>query len=442
MLPQKQSKDLTHNLSFSLKPKIFKNTRRRQSVVTKLPIFNTRFSSFENDKKTKKKIVSKYPSNYSNSNKSINAISFQDRKNLKKIRGNRIDFYNKIFEPTNKKKKHNIIQLKIEKSIKNYVEKMNNKINEDYKINQQYDLFNNNKNNRIKLKRNFSGLFELKNGNKIKQNKSMTFLIKKSKPQENILRRLLLIDNDENSLKGSIKKQNIKWLWIHKSIIIEKLIFFFHDYKWFLEKNKYFNKKILEEFMYIIGVEQDQVFIDNIFLLFDNERKGFVNFKKVLFSLIISSNNNYNNKIRLILNLLNEENNQLKLKDFNELLINNIPYKERKLIINIIKEEIGNKDFNILIPKDKFLEILFYNKKIVKILNKFFKNFEEIKNNIEKEIDNEYILKMSKTSLFNNYTKTLAPKNIEKLDKIVNSIFSNNKFKNQIHQIFSEDDET
>ena len=442
MLPQKQSKDLTHNLSFSLKPKIFKNTRRSQSVVTKLPIFNTRFSSFENDKKTKKKIVSKYPSNYSNSNKSINAISFQDRKNLKKIRGNRIDFYNKIFEPTNKKKKHNIIQLKIEQSIKNYVEKMNNKINEDYKINQQYDLFNNNKNNRIKLKRNFSGLFELKNGDKIKQNKSMTFLIKKSKPQENILRRLLLIDNNENSLKISIKMQNIKWLWLHKSIIIEKLIFFFHDYKWFLEKNKYFNKKILEEFMYIIGVEQDQVLIDNIFLLFDNERKGFVNFKKVLFSLIISSNNNYNNKIRLILNLLNEENNQLKLKDFNELLINNIPYKERKLIINIIKEEIGNKDFNMLIPKEKFLEILFYNKKIVKILNKFFKNFEEIKNNIEKEIDNEYILKMSKTSLFNNYTKTLAPKNIEKLDKIVNSIFSNNKFKNKIHQIFSEDDET
>ncbi len=149
-------------------------------------------------KKRKKKIVSKYPSNYSNSNKSINAISFQDRKNLKKIRGNRIDFYNKIFEPTNKKIKHNIIQLKIEKSIKNYVEKMNNKINEDYKINQQYDLFDNNKNNSIKLKRNFSGLFELKNVNKIKQNKSMTFLIKKSKPQENILRRLLLIDNNEN----------------------------------------------------------------------------------------------------------------------------------------------------------------------------------------------------------------------------------------------------
>ena len=442
MLPQKQSKDLTHNLSFSLKPKIFKNTRRSQSVVTKLPIFNTRFSSFENDKKTKKKIVSKYPSNYSNSNKSINAISFQDRKNLKKIRGNRIDFYNKIFEPTNKKKKHNIIQLKIEKSIKNYVEKMNNKINEDYKINQQYDLFNNNKNNRIKLKRNFSGLFELKNGDKIKQNKSMTFLIKKSKPQENILRRLLLIDNNENSLKISIKMQNIKWLWLHKSIIIEKLIFFFHDYKWFLEKNKYFNKKILEEFMYIIGVEQDQVLIDNIFLLFDNERTGFVNFKKVLFSLIISSNNNYNNKIRLILNLLNEENNQIKLKDFNELLINNIPYKERKLIVNIIKEEIGNKDFNMLIPKDKFLEILFYNKKIVKILNIFFTNFEEIKNNIGNEINDDYILKMSKTSLFNNYTKTLAPKNIEKLDKIVNSIFSNNKFKNQIHQIFSEDDET
>ncbi len=55
MLPQKQSNDLTHNLSFSLKPKIFKNKRRCQSVVTKLPIFNTRFSSFENDKKTKKK---------------------------------------------------------------------------------------------------------------------------------------------------------------------------------------------------------------------------------------------------------------------------------------------------------------------------------------------------------------------------------------------------
>jgi hypothetical protein len=147
---------------------------------------------------------------------------------------------------------------------------MNNKIDEDDKKNQQYNLFNINylKGN---TKPTLSGLFTLKNGDKLKQNKSLTFLIKKSKPKENFLRRLLLIKNNENSLKTSIKIQNIKWLWANKSYIIEKLIFFFQDYKWFFEKNRYVNKDVLKEFMTIINIEQDIVLIDNLFLLFDYE---------------------------------------------------------------------------------------------------------------------------------------------------------------------------
>ncbi len=433
--------------SFSLKFNLFKNTRRSHSVIPKLPTFNTKNHLLSDEKKIIKRgnnTLRKIPSDLTNPNHSLkislNAISVEDRKTLKKINGNTLNIQNNNSKLNSKNK--NVLKLKLGKSIQNYIRNMNNKIDEDDKKNQQYNLFNNNY-FKGTIKPTLSGLYSLKNGDKIKQNKSFTFLIKKSKPKENCLRRLLLNNNNENSLKSSIKIQNIKWLWTNKSYIIEKLIFFFQDYKWFFEKNKYVNKDILKEFMTLTNIEHDIVLIDNLFLLFDYEGKGIIDFKKVLITLIISSNKIYEHKIRLIINILNEKDGTLKLKDFNDILINIIPYKKRKDLTNIIKEELGIKETNILIQTNNILDILLNNKKVIRLLNKCFIDYDDMINDVGCDTTNVFIdvMKISQNSLFNHFTKRLICNDVKKLDQIVKSIQTKYKLNKNIDKVFSDEDE-
>ena len=127
------------------------------------------------------------------SKKNANSISVEDRKNLKKINNkeNTIEINSKSIDYSFNKV--NNIKNNLQKSLDNYIGKMNKKIEEYEK--KKYDLFNlNNKFSKGKIKNNISGLYNLKNGNKLKTNKSTTFLFKKIKPQENILRRLLSIN--------------------------------------------------------------------------------------------------------------------------------------------------------------------------------------------------------------------------------------------------------
>lgn len=447
MLPKYNSNNDSIIKTFPLKHNLFKNKRRSLSVIPKLPTFNSKNSLLNDEKKIKKRgnsTLRKMPSELSNSNLSLkiilNAISVEDRKNLKKINNNTFNIQNNNNKLNSKNK--NLFKLKLDKSIKNYIQNMNHKIDEDDKKNQQYNLFNNNY-SKGKIKPKLSGLFTLKNGDKLKQNKSYTFLIKKSKPKENFLKQLILVKNNENSLKSSIKIQNIKWLWTNKSYIIEKLIFFFQDYKWFFEKNKYVNKDILKEFMSITNIEHDIIFIDNLFLLFDYEGQGNIDFKKVLFTLIISSNKNYEQKIRLIINLLNEKDGSLKLKDFNDLLINTISYKNRKNLIDIIKEELRIKEINILIQKKNILDILLNNKKIIRILNNLFIDIDNMINDVDSEINNVFIdiMKISQNSLFSHFNKRLICNDIKKLDQIVKSMQTKYKLNKNIDKVFSDENE-
>ena len=418
--------------------------------------FNLKDYSIENEKellfrkinkiRTVKNHISslkKFPSNNEfrmfSSKKNANSISVEDRKNLKKINNkeNTIEINSKSIDYSFNK--INNIKNNLQKSLDNYIGKMNKKIEEYEK--KKYDLFNlNYKFSKGKIKNNISGLYNLKNGNKLKTNKSTTFLFKKEKPQENILRRLLSMKQNNSSLKLAIKAQTIKWLWLHKSIIIEQLIFYFQNYRWFIDKNKFIDKKILEEFLIVLNFKKDKIFIDNIFLLFDYEKKGFIDFKKVLFSLIINSNSNYQQKIRLFLNLLkNENDNKINIQELNDLFIYTIPYNERKYIMNLIRENLGMKEINVLIDDSLIFNFLSSDLKIYNVFKKYFFDFDDITNNVDNEINNAYmgIMKNSKNSLFGKNINTFVLNDLKKLDKVINSVKQNMDFKENIQKNFS-----
>ena len=362
-------------------------------------------------------------------------IPIEDRKNLKKINNN--ETYDKSIElSTNKMKKE---KSNLQKSLDIYLEKLNKKIKE-YENNKQVNIFNY-KQSKGMIKNNFLNTNISKNGNKIKTYKSSTFLFKKSQPQENILRRLLTIKQNNSSLIKSIKLQNIKWLWIHKSFIIEKLILNFPRYRWFIDKNKFITKNILEEFMRLTNMKKDETFIDNIFLIFDYEKNNLVDFKKVLFSFIITSNNNYKQKIRLILNLIISEDNVINLKDFNNLFIYTISYNERKCIIDLIKKNLNINEKNKSIEDSLLFKFLIKNDKIYICFKKYFINYDDIINDVDNEINNAYMGKMnnSKNSLFGNNTKSIVLNDLNKLIKIINTVKRNKGLKEKNNKSISID---
>ena len=49
--------------------------------------------------------------------------------------------------------------------------------------------------------------------------------------------------------------------------------------------------------MRLINIEKETDFIENLFLIFDGAKTGFINFKEILFTFIISSKSEYDEKI-------------------------------------------------------------------------------------------------------------------------------------------------
>ena len=424
-----------------LKNKFKSKSQNNIQIPKKMSKFNSSFSMFK-EKENILRRLNKYKITNDQSllnfpyaakiKEFLNPISIEDRKNLKKIKNDISDKEIELLSTNriNKKKKSNLQNF-----FDNYIEKLNKKIDE-YEKNKRDDLFNY-KPSKGKIKNDFLGTYILKNGYKIKSYKSSTCLLKKSQPQENLLRRLLSIKQNNSSLNKAIKSQNIKWLWLHKSFLIEQLIFYFQEYRWFIDKNEFISKKTLEEFLRLINMKKDQIFIDNVFLLFDYERNNFVNFKKVLFSLIITSNKNYNQKIRLILNLIKSEDNIINLNDLNNLFLYTIPFKERKYIINLIQENLNVNEKNLCIADSLLYKFLTSSDKIYICFKKYFINYDDIIIDIDSEINNAYmgIMNDSKINLFGNFNKSIVLNDISKLMHILNTVKRNKELKKENKKI-------
>ncbi len=285
-------------------------------------------------------------------------------------------------------------------------------------------------------------VLSLKNKNIIKINQSMTLMFKKKKPKENLFKRLL--NSNQNHFPSLIKAQNIKWLWINKSSIIETFIIYYQKYQWFFEKNKLITKDRLIEFMHLINKEEDEIFLDNIFLLFDFENNGTIDFSKMLFNFIITANYSYEKKIKLILTLVLNKNKFINLKNLIELFVFTINFKERKIILECIKEELKIKENNIIIQLNNIYEILLTNKKIKKIFKKYFINYNDIKEEVEKEIEkisyncSRNILKSSQNiSSFSNsqiLKMNSILKNLQKYDNLKEKNNKENNFNNDFEE--------
>ena len=273
--------------------------KKRKSISYKLNSFYNKNHQIKNNNNNNDKIKNEFEkklfkTKIEKRNKIFlikkNSISVTDRKKIKSISKSKNLFFNNLRENKHlSNKKFNLI---------------NSYYNEINFNKEKISLYSNQFQNIQKLfVNNLKGLYLNKTGDKLKCNKSMTFMIKKQKPKKTILEKLINNNNNENSLKKAIFWQNLKWLWFNKNIFIEQIINNYFDYKWFFNDGKLITKEICEEF-FILREIYDKNFINNFFILFDFNKNGFINFTFAVNILIATSNNSYEEKIKKILNIL------------------------------------------------------------------------------------------------------------------------------------------
>lgn len=194
-----------------------------------------------------------------------------------------------------------------------------------------------------------------------------------------------------NSFYIACKFKGYSELWKHYSLLIEQLLAKYSEIKWFLEKNKYMKKEVFIEFLTLMKLvpKNDNTFPNKIFLLFDEESTGEINFKEFLFIMELTSKTSSDiEKIIFYVELFTD----LKLKDKKECinvlemyeilkhLINTSNHtKEYKYLYDLLKSEFNEGEkisINLYINKQQLCQFFLNNKYIQKLLQNFWLQYK------------------------------------------------------------------
>jgi hypothetical protein len=218
---------------------------------------------------------------------------------------------------------------------------------------------------------------------------STTILIKKYKQHNKVLEQLLNQRNINSShneqMKHFLKLQSIKWLWQHKSLLIEKLFLYYQNYKWFFDKNEYLDMKKFKEFLIITNLGKDDVFTEHLFLTFEQQShesyKEVIYFKECLFYLILTADCSYERKIQLMLSIV-ESNTTKKIPvdKLLKLLLLTISNVKEWNYINILFKNNGfdTRSNNCNVDKHIVVKILFGSDVVKAIFNLYYERYKQI----------------------------------------------------------------
>lgn len=238
---------------------------------------------------------------------------------------------------------------------------------------------------------NIIGHTKSKNQNITKPIKMCTFYIKKQPLKSNLIQRLININKEKNEFMSSNFKLAIKWegickLWENHALILEKLIKYYTEYKWFLEKDTYISIGIFKEFLHLVHIEDHSSFCDDVFALF-SPKSNTMDIKEFFQSIIIvSENTTYEFKLKFLCDVWETANtNHTNLRELSHLL---------KYILH------SKKDYDIIIKKLR--EYTNCDKILTTQIEEIFISDVKIKNILER------ILLRSRNTIHNIYNDEIA----------------------------------
>ena len=213
-----------------------------------------------------------------------------------------------------------------------------------------------------------------------------------SKKGELVWRILQKLQNKSMSISGAFKEacifQGYSELWKHYSLLLEKILVNYSQFKWFIIKEKYMEKQVFTEFLQYMDIDtkENKLFPEKVFLLFDNNGEDRINIKLFYFIMeLISNSSKTIDKINFLLELFEEKEkaNYINVAEMQEIFKSIILHENYLKDYNHLHEIIKN-EFNldkiengVLITKSQLFQFLLNNeffKKLVILFKNQLKN--------------------------------------------------------------------
>jgi hypothetical protein len=237
-----------------------------------------------------------------------------------------------------------------------------------------------------------------KQGYQLKDTGTSSILYKPVDKPENFLIKLLKItkDNFSKVFSKSIKMKCINWIIKNKGAYVDLLVNCYKEVKWFLNsKDGKLDKILFNELLTLLDKKdgKDQDFTDLIFLIFDNNKRGIIEYKEIIVWFILYINDSYLRKIENMIDicLIANSSNLVQLEEIFSLIKSCTMNKtEAKRFQEIIKNlsinlKSSNVDKNVLyrelISNEEMKSYLIRNSEIANDLeNQFDEEIETISN--------------------------------------------------------------
>ncbi len=244
------------------------------------------------------------------------------------------------------------------------------------------------------------------------------------------------------SFRHACKFKAYSELWKYHSMIIEKLLVNYSEFKWFFEKEKFITEEVFNEFLECKKIEEEMKgeisFANKVFLAFDELGIGEINIKTFFLIMEITSRSNNNlEKINFISMLVENyeyrhEEKSVNILDMYELFKCLIIYensqKDLKYLYESIKEDLNNGEKleeNIYVKKIDICNFLLNNKFIHKLIQTFKLQYKYANVNYIEEINscfNSTVRNVKKFLNEQNEVMCDSENNYNKFEQVLQSI--------------------
>ena len=261
-----------------------------------------------------------------------------------------------------------------------------------------------------------------------------------------------------SSFRQACKFKAYLELWKYHSMIIEKLLVNYEEFKWFYEKEKYMKEEVFNEFLECKKlqeeVKEEITFCNKVYLAFDELGTGEINLKVFFLVMEITSKSNNNlEKLNFITSLVEDYNLRSEEKSvnifdmyelFKSLILFENSQKDIKYLYEAIKTELNNGeklDNKKYVRSNDVYNFLLNNKIIHKIIQGFKTQYKFADINYIEEINSSFNSTVRNVKKFLNEQKEVLcdnENNYYKFEEILKSIQYKNAKKEKTKNIEEE----
>lgn len=261
-----------------------------------------------------------------------------------------------------------------------------------------------------------------------------------------------------SSFRQACKFKAYLELWKYHSMIIEKLLVNYEEFKWFYEKEKFMKEEVFNEFLECKKlqeeVKEEITFCNKVYLAFDELGTGEINLKVFFLVMEITSKSNNNlEKLNFITSLVEDYNLRSEEKSvnifdmyelFKSLILFENSQKDIKYLYEAIKTELNNGeklDNKKYVTSNDVYNFLLNNKIIHKIIQGFKTQYKFADINYIEEINSSFNSTVRNVKKFLNEQKEVLcdnENNYYKFEEILKSIQYKNAKKEKTKNIEEE----